>query len=125
MLDRESRRGTSVPDAKFVKDRAQMRMDGSAAEEERVSDLGIRHAARHQAKHLDLPLCQMIETGWFGHLRWRQVGIHFRGRFTPGGQNSTPCALNRPMSGARLLLFLFLTQRRSQWPRLHRQECLF
>lgn len=108
MLNRESRRGTSVPDAELVKNRAQMRMDGAAAEEERVSDLGVRHAARHQAQHLDLPVCQMIESCRFGHLRWRHLGRHFRGRFTPGGQNSTPCASSRPMSGRDSYYFFSL-----------------
>ena len=98
-----------------------MGMDRAAAEKERLGDLGIRHAARYKTEDLDLSLRQMIETGWLSHrlwrLRWRQCGS---GNFTPGGQNSTPCAFNRPMSGATLPLFLFLTQRRSRSPRVHR-----
>jgi hypothetical protein len=100
-------------------------MDGAAAEKEGLGDLRIRHATRQQAQYLDLPLRQLIETGRRSHLRLRGVGRDFRGRsFTPGGQNSTPCASNRRTNGETPIVAL-LTERRSRWSRLHRQECLF
>ena len=49
VLNCESRCGAPVSDAEFVKNRAQVCMDGAAAEKERLGDLGIRHAACDQA----------------------------------------------------------------------------
>jgi hypothetical protein len=99
VLNGVSSRRAAVPDAEFVKNRAQVRVDRTAAKEERVGDLGIRHPACHQTQHLDLPLGQLIEPGSQSGLRLGRLGRYFRGRFTPGGQNSTPCASNRTASG--------------------------
>ena len=62
MLDRVSRGGASVPDTEFVKDRAQVGVDGPAAEKERLSDLLVRHPARHELQYLDLSRRQVFET---------------------------------------------------------------
>ena len=48
VLNGVSSRGATVPDVEFVKNRAQMRVDGAAAEKERLGDLGIRHPSPHE-----------------------------------------------------------------------------
>ena len=63
VLDGESSRCAAVPYVELVKDRAEMRVNGAAAEEEGVGDLRIRHPARHEPQHLDLSWCQAFEAG--------------------------------------------------------------
>lgn len=73
MLNGVSSRGAAVPDAEFVKNRAQVRVDRSPAEKERLGDLRIRHSASQQPQYLDLSRGQLIETGRRGYVRLRQL----------------------------------------------------
>ena len=73
MLDGVASRGASVPDAELVKNRAQMRVDGSAAEKERLGDLVVGHSPRHQPQHLDLSRRQVLEAGRSRRPAFRQV----------------------------------------------------
>jgi len=75
VLNGESSRGAAVPHVEFVKDRAEMRVDGAAAEKEGLGDLGIRHSSRHEPQHLDLSRCQAFEANrrCRGGLRQLQV----------------------------------------------------
>ena len=79
MLDRVASRGASMPDAELVKNRAQMRMDGSAAEKERLSDLVVRHSPRYQPQDLDLSRRQVFESGlyrrWLRHVHARRRAV--------------------------------------------------
>ncbi len=92
MLDGVASRGASVPDAELVKNRAQMRVDGSAAEKERLGDLVVGHSPRHQPQDLDLSRRQVLEAGRYRRIRFRQVDAWRRRRaVVPRGQNGTPC----------------------------------
>ena len=62
MLNGVARGGATVADAQFVKDRAKVGMDGAPAEKERLSDLLVRHPARHELQHLDLSRGQVFEA---------------------------------------------------------------
>ena len=73
MLNGVAGRGTAVPDAEFVKDGAQMGVDRSAAEKERVRDLVVGHSPGDQPQDLDLPRRQVFEAGRHRRVWFRQV----------------------------------------------------
>ncbi len=123
MLDGVASRGASVPDAELVKNRAQVRVDGSAAEKERLGDLVVGHSPRHQPQDLDLSRRQVLEAGRYRRIRFRQVDAWRRRRaVVPCGQNGTPCTFGPIRTETRIIPFL--TQRRSRPSSLHRQEYL-
>ena len=90
MLDGVASRGASVPDAELVKNRAQMRVDGSAAEKERLGDLVVGHSPRHQPQDLDLSRRQVLEAGRYRRIRFRQIDAWRRRAVVPRGQKWHP-----------------------------------
>ncbi len=123
MLDGVASRGASVPDAELVKNRAQMRVDCSAAEKERLGDLVVGHSPRHQPQDLDLSRRQVLEAGRYRRIRFRHVDAWRRRRaVVPRGQEWHPLYLRSDTYGDRIIPFL--TQRRSRPSSLHRQEYL-
>ena len=94
MLDGVASRRASVPDAELVKNRAQMRVDRSAAEKERLGDLVVGHSPRHQPQDLDLSRRQVLEAGRYRRLRFRELDAWRRRRAVmPRGQNGTPSSV--------------------------------
>jgi len=91
VLDGVASRGASVPDAELMKNRAQMRVDRSAAEKERLGDLVVGHSPRHQPQDLDLSRRQVLEAGRYRRLRFRQLDAPRRRRAVmPRGQKWHP-----------------------------------
>ena len=100
MLDGVASRGASVPDAELVKNRAQVRVDGSAAEKERLGDLVVGHSPRHQPQDLDLSRRQVLEAGRYRRIRFRQVDAWRRRRaVVPCGQKWHPLYLRSDTYG--------------------------
>ena len=94
MLDGVASRGASVPDAELMKNRAQMRVDRSAAEKERLGDLVVGHSPRHQPQDLDLSRRQVLEAGRYRRIRLRQVDAWRRWRAAVAhGQKWIPLCL--------------------------------
>lgn len=48
----------------FAVDGAQVRMDGTRADDQRIRDLGIRQSLRQQAQYLFLPPGKVRGKGW-------------------------------------------------------------
>ena len=86
MLDSVASRGAAVPDPELVKNRAQMRVHGSAAEKERFGDLVVGHASRNQAQDLDLSRRQVFEAARYRRVRFRQVDARRWHAVMPRGQ---------------------------------------
>jgi hypothetical protein len=112
-----------MPDAELVKNRAQMRVDCSTAEKERLGDLVVGHSPRHEPQDLDLSRRQVLEAGRCRRVRFSQVDARRRRRAVmPHPQEWHPLCLAPATCGGRSLPFL--TQRRSRSSSLHRQEYL-
>src|SRR5438093_11964717 len=60
-LVREHDRLDAVTEPELLEDVRDVRLDGGVADVELSSDLGIREAAGDQAKHVELPLRQIVE----------------------------------------------------------------
>src|SRR5205814_5851721 len=96
-----------MPDAELVKNRAQMRVDRSTAEKERLGDLVVGHSPRHQPQDLDLSWRQVLEAARCRRIRFSQVDARRRRcAVMPHGQKWHPLCLALGTCGGRILPFL-------------------